>query len=339
MAKKQSAGGGDQANRPNAGSLGVRMRDSKQKRISARKKRDRLLVGGAALVLLAALVVISLIFFYKVRNVAISDEKHLRYTDAEILGASGIRTGDSLLWLKTEEVARGIEERLPYLENVRVRRVFPFDVEISVSYARPAMAYQGKDGAVLLSASGKVLQTGVREVSDYVARLAGVEITSAVPGRPAVFAGDDTFRCVTETATAFADAGYLNVTVYDFSDTENVTVEVDYRVDVLLGRIDSVKEKLAFGKKVIDDSLEKTKDSDEKLVVDMKAVDKKAFVRTQSEIDGAREAASARAQMFSDAETTVEGTTEAPIRYGAETAADDGGAGETAKTEEGAEED
>ena len=314
MAKHERIVGG---NEKNSGSQGERMDDSKTQRQHDAKKREALMRCGVGLILLAAIVVICVIFFYKVQNVIVIDDSRQRYTEYEIRNAAGIAGEMSMLALKPDEIAARIEEALPYLENVKVRKTFPLNVEIRVQYARPAVAYAAEDGYVLMSASGKVLETGVGETSDYVARLLGVEMTSATPGQKAGFVGADTFDVVVGVVGAFNDAGYLNVTSYDLTDRTDVTVEIDYKVDVLLGGVDRIAEKLVFGKEVLDRTLADASDTEGKYVVDMKSVDKKAFVRTHAEIDAAKEAASIRAESQTlPSETTTEAPTEGALRYG-----------------------
>ncbi len=284
-----------------AGTKNDRLKQSKNGRIKKTRRKESFFMG-IAVILLLALAVMCLLLFFKVQDISVVDSAQQRYTDEELIAASGIEIGNSMLWLKEEAAAERMVTVLPYLAQAQVKKKYPTKVEITVTYARPAMAVKADAGYILLSADGKVLQTGVTVLSDYVAELQGAEVADATPGKDVVFKDAGKFMQVTTLARAFADAGYLNVTVYDVSDLQNITVEVEYKVDVKLGNIGKVEGKLAFGKEVIARSLADAKHSSSKIVVDL-TTENAAYVRSQADIDAAEEARQSIAA--SEEETTA----------------------------------
>ena len=274
---------------PAQGSRNDRLRRSRNGRKRRARRREALLIGSAVTLLLAVAVV-CFIFLFRVQNIAVVDASQQRYSNEQIATASDIRIGESLVFLKTSAAEDRIERALPYIETAVVRRSFPTTARITVTYARPAMAIRADAGYIVLSAKGKVLQTGAPAVSDYVAELRGVTAVEAVPGENVVFTDENAFDNVTSLAGAFAAAGYLNVTAYDVGDMQNITVEIDYKIDVKLGNANRVDKKLAFGKEVLTRTLEDAKHSSSKLVVDLTS-ENTAFVRSQRDIDEAAEAA------------------------------------------------
>ena len=295
--KEEPAAGG--------GSHNDRLKQSKSGRIKKTRRKELALMGSAAILLLA-LFIICLLLFFKVQEVRVVDSAQQRYTEAEVIEASGVRAGDSMLWLKEESAAQKILEALPFLAQAEVRKKFPSAVEITVTYARPAMAIAQDGGYILLSAEGKVLQAGVTALADDGAELRGAAVKEAVPGRDVVFTEEGLFEQVTALTKAFADAGYLNVTVYDVSDLQNITVEVEYKVDVKLGSISRVEGKLAFGKEVIERSLADAKYSASKVVVDL-TNENRAYVRSQADIDAAA-SRQAEENAAREAQTNADGT-------------------------------
>lgn len=261
------------------------LRHSKSGRKRRAKRRETLLVGSAVTLLLA-MAILCFLFLFRVQDIVVTDTSQQRYTNAQIAEASEIRIGESLFFLKTDAAAERIERALPYIETASVKRGFPTSAQITVSYARPAMAIYSDGGYIILSAKGKVLQTGAPAVSDYVAELLGVTVVGAVPGEYVAFAEEGAFENVTSLAGAFAKAGYLNVTAYDVRDPQNIVVEVDYKIDVKLGNVNRVEEKLAFGKEVLLRTLEDARRSPSKIVVDL-TTENTAFVRSQRDIDEA----------------------------------------------------
>ena len=271
----------------NAVSQNDRLRHSRHGRRKRARRKETLAAVGAV-TLLFAVALLCFLFFFKVQHIEVSDPAQQRYTNEQIAEASGIRIGENLFLLKTGAAEERLKQALPFLENVTVKRKFPSSVTVSVTYARPAMAVPDAGGYILLNAEGKVLQTGVRALSDFVAELRGVTVSAATPGEPVQFGEEGMFETVTGLARAFAQAGFLDVTVYDVSDLQNVTVEVNYKIDVKLGSAARAAEKLALAKAVIEKSLAEAARSASKLVVDL-TVEGRAFVRTQSNIDKANE--------------------------------------------------
>ena len=121
-----------------------------------------------------------------------------------------------------------------------------------------------------------------------MAELVGVSVDEAEVGSRVRFTDADMFTYVTGLVSDFEKAGYNNLTLLDFSDMNNVSAEVDYRIVVKLGSISKVSSRLNFGKKVIDENLINTASG--RLVVDL-TQDGKAYVRSEKNIEAAQQAA------------------------------------------------
>lgn len=131
-----------------------------------------------------------------------SDENapHAYYTREEIIAASGIEAGDNLLTLNKAAVASRIKARLPYIDEVQIKRSFPNGVTILVTEFEQSYAICDEAGGWwLISRDGTVLeQTQEREAKTHIC-VSGTQITVPSPGetiRPAGAEGAD----VTELA-------------------------------------------------------------------------------------------------------------------------------------------
>lgn len=286
---------------------------SKSERIQAsaesrkkRKRRAEIRIGALILLFILVVAAVFSVFFFKVQEITVINEA-IRYSDAQILAVAGIETEESLLTLNSGAISSRIEKRLPYIGSAKITRRIPDKVEIAVVYTKASIAVEWEDGYVLLDNSGKVLQTGVQMLSDYTAVLYGGTLKEAVPGEKAVFEESDLLTYITGLSKSFEKYGFHNVTAYDLTDISDVVVEVNYNTDLKLGSISKAESKLKFGKEVIDRTIAQTRGSASKLVVDLTA-DNTAYVRTQDDIDAAKEAAR-RAQynhsLKNEGETTL----------------------------------
>lgn len=127
-----------------------------------RRGRFQALTRLLCLALMLGAVAAALTIFFKAETVTV--EGNLRYTQDEILAASGIETGDNLFLLNKVAAAQRIYRALPYVESVSIRRGLPSSLFITVTECRAAAAVgDGAGGYWFISTKGKLLeQSGVR---------------------------------------------------------------------------------------------------------------------------------------------------------------------------------
>ena len=106
--------------------------------------------------LVAAAVVLACVVFFRVNDLEVSG--NVRYTAEEIVGASGIETGDNLIVLSRSRVSASICTKLPYVENVSIKKVLPDKVVLRVSERVAAASVESPEGRWLISAQGKLLE-------------------------------------------------------------------------------------------------------------------------------------------------------------------------------------
>ena len=284
------------------------VRRSSASRKKYKKRRDAILIGGI-LLFVCVVAILCLNVFLKVAEIRVENEA-IRYTDAQIVTASGIRPEDSLLGIKKQSVCAHIEKQLPYIGKAHISIRLPDTVVISVAYTQAKLCIYETDGYVLLDRTGKVLQTGVAVPGDYIAEGTGATLTAAVPGEKAKFEEDSMFSYVTGLAQAFEENGITGVTAYDFTKLSDIVVELNYNTDVKLGSISKAVNNLQFGKEVIDRTLTQSRGSTSKVVIDLTEGDR-AYVRSQEDIDAASEAASIAAN--GETETALSPETEPDV--------------------------
>jgi len=113
----------------------------------------------------ALLVVFLLIFgigaFFRVLYYEV--EGASRYTEQEIIKASGIAIGDSLIFLDTDKAAQFVISELPYILEVRITSNLPDTLRFEVKEVDAFAAVAYGDGYVVLDSIGRELErtTGV----------------------------------------------------------------------------------------------------------------------------------------------------------------------------------
>lgn len=151
------------------------------------KKKFFLTLGIILSIVLALFFVITLFFTVGSTTECVLVEGCDRYTSADVIEASGIHEGDSLIGLNKAKVRARILQKLPYVESVRVGITLPDTVKIEITESSVIYSVESLDGNWwLMSASGKILeQTNWLDAKDYTV-CSGVRIQVPIPGQDAV---------------------------------------------------------------------------------------------------------------------------------------------------------
>ena len=190
-----------------------------------RRRRGRFsgLYKVLSILLAAAAVVVACVVFFRVNGLEVSG--NVRYTAEEIIEASGIGIGDNLIGLSRSRVSASICTKLPYVENVNIKKVLPDRVALRVSERVAAASVGSAEGRWLISAQGKLLEKD----SGSLRVLAINGLTAAGPypgGKIQVAEGEETtLSYVTELLAQLESHGWLDqCTVLDCSAAASMTL-------------------------------------------------------------------------------------------------------------------
>lgn len=182
-----------------------------RQRRHARSRRRRGRFSGLykvlSVMLVAAAVVLACVVFFRINSVEVSGNVH--YTAEEIIEASGIEIGDNLVGLSRSRVSAAICTKLPYVENVNIRKVLPDKVVLRVSERVAAASVETAEGRWLISAQGKLLEKdggAVRSVIIY-----GLTAVGPYPGGMIQVAAEEknTLSYVKELLAQLESHGWL----------------------------------------------------------------------------------------------------------------------------------
>ena len=198
-----------------------------RQRRHTRPKRRRGRFSGVykvlSVLLAAAAVVLACVVFFRVNVLEISG--NVRYTSEEIVEASGVETGDNLIALSRSRVSAAICTKLPYVENVSVKKVLPDRLVLRVSELVAAASVESSEGRWLISAQGKLLEQdngAIRSVA-----ISGLTAVVPYPGGMLQVAGEEeaTLGYVTQLLTQLESHGWLEqCTVLDCTAAASMTL-------------------------------------------------------------------------------------------------------------------
>ena len=191
-----------------------------------RRRRGRFsgLYKVLSVMLAAAAVVLACVVFFRVNSVEVSG--NVRYTEEEIIEASGIETGDNLVALSRSRVSATICTKLPYVENVSIKKVLPDRVVLRVSERVAAASVESAEGRWLISAQGKLLEQDNGAVR--IMTVSGLTAVGPYPGGMIQVAEEEetTLSYVTQLLTELESHGWLGqCTSLDCSAVTSMTLD------------------------------------------------------------------------------------------------------------------
>ena len=213
--------------------------------------------------LMFVVVIVSIIFvmsvFFRVADIQVVGNTH--YTDEEIIRAIDIEEGDNLFFFDRFAAISRVFAKLPYIEEVSVERHLPDSVTIEVMESK-ALAYLVLgDEFWTLDHNCKVLGKAVEEELGALIPVEGIKPGTLLIGEPMQTEDGDTelVEYLREILFQVQERGiYMNISMIDFSEPENVFFYYGDRFTVRLGKNSNTEYKFGMFVSV----LEKLTDGD-----------------------------------------------------------------------------
>lgn len=136
-----------------------------------KKKRRRMIsrIGIAVLVLLA--IVFAPTIFFQVSKINVTGDT--RYTSEQLIKSTGVKQGDNMFFLDTEQIAADLKDEYPYLDTVKLSRKLPSTLQIEVNDRTAALSIEQNGKYLILDVSGKVLEK-TKSAAKGTAKVTGV---------------------------------------------------------------------------------------------------------------------------------------------------------------------
>ena len=131
----------------------ARRRHSKRKR---RRGSFGFLYKVLSMLVICGCLVAALTLFFRVNTIVVTGQE--RYTQDQIVEASGVGVGDNLFLLNKYAVAGNIRTALPYVDEIRINRKLPDTLLIEIKECGTPMAVVQDGFAWLVSPSGRIVE-------------------------------------------------------------------------------------------------------------------------------------------------------------------------------------
>ena len=221
-------------------------------RVRRHRRKKRIFYIVSFLIVVVAAITLSLTVLFRVDQIAIEGET--RYSSDQIIESSGLYYGENLFRANGNLAEETIENKLPYIGQVKISKSLPGKLLISVQEDDVAGAAEYNGQYVILSCKGKVLQLS-DAVPEGVATIKGLNLTKAVPGGTASYETEDEGSLFGQLGEAVEQSGLSNVSAIDLSDQYQLTVTIENKFLLKLGTPTYLQRKLTFAQEILTNHL------------------------------------------------------------------------------------
>lgn len=215
---------------------------------SAPKKSHKLRATLILTLIAIIALVVCEIAFCRVKVIKVNGVT--QYDTNEVIASTGVTEGQNLLLVNVKSIEENLYSLYPYVEKIKLRRIFPTTAEISITEAtvRYSIAYNG--GYVYISQYGKLLDNRTEQEANSIL-LVGGEITD----NDGYLKFNDEYQqqAYEEINTCLNERGdeISKITRIDISDVYNIKLLYDGRVLMNIGGISDLRYKLNFGLQIV----------------------------------------------------------------------------------------
>jgi cell division protein FtsQ len=186
--------------------------------------------------------------FFKVKNIDVYGSTI--YSTEEIIKVSGIKVDNNLVALGSSEIEETIEKKLPYIQNVTIKKSLPSTVEIICEPAKVIGTIEADNGNYLISLEGKILEK-VKELPKNSAKVKGIKPKNVQIAQS--LEEDSSMKLVNEIYKMLDADIAQKLNVIDVSDEINITLMYRNRITIKLGSRADLEKKLKFVATIIED--------------------------------------------------------------------------------------
>lgn len=239
--------------------------------------RNKFILQLAIVLAVVLALVVTVAIFFKVGKRVNEDQQEVvavlvagneRYTAAQVVEASGIKEGDSLMGMNRSKIRARILQELPYVSSVRVGIKLPDTVNIEITESSVLYTIEALDGNWwIMSAEGKILeQTNWLDAKDHTV-CDGVRIQVPEVGQqavalepepqtdeegntiPAVMTGAQTLEMLLQILDLLERYGILgDAASVSLADLNNVQIWYGEQFRIDMGGPEQLEKKISYAK-------------------------------------------------------------------------------------------
>jgi Cell division septal protein len=153
---------------------------AKQKNRNGGHRRGAAIYTPVAALLVLFIIIFGVSVFFRVTKIEVTGSA--RYTDDEIIAASGVELGDNLFLLNSDAAARRITDAMPYISAVRIGLGIPDTAVLEVTESVAFAAVQTGNDYWKVDSSGRILERTDYSGASGLIRVTGLTLVAPKEG-------------------------------------------------------------------------------------------------------------------------------------------------------------
>lgn len=220
----------------------------------ARRRRVRrtIMASVFAIILLIAGVFVSATVLFKIKTITVeSTGEALMYENNQIKAVFGHPAGENLFGFRIKETQQAIEQALPYLQKVKIKRRLPDEIVITAEPAVETYTVENAQGGwAVLSGEGKVLRV-TQEIPEGLMRIAGAQADAPLAGNPVKFTEEDKLQALEVILKTAAKQELGPINEINLSDMMEISLLYQDRIRIVLGTVNDMEYKIEWAWKLV----------------------------------------------------------------------------------------
>lgn len=213
-----------------------------RKQNQRRRRKKRAAVFAVCFLIIAVLVFIVLCqtVLFPIKTITVTG--NTTYSAEQIVDESGIAIGDKLFAVSQNKVNNSLTTFLPYVKNVKIKRVLFDAVELQITETSPTFCYSSGGKFFTADADNKILESFVIQPSDTTL----ITFSNSADFKVGYIAelSDNQFELVTEIHSKLLENG-ISAESINVSNKNAITAKINGRFTVDFGSSDELQGKTA----------------------------------------------------------------------------------------------
>lgn len=248
------------------------------------KKRQKSHGGGGfifstlSFIVICAALVFGMSVFFRVSNIEVIGAD--RYTNNEIISASGVKNRDNLMFVNRNAVEEKIYMKLIYIGEVEVSRKLPNTIVIKVDESSTFAVVETESGLWMIDKNCRLLETCSPQDAESYIKVSGIAGVKPKKGNILSVSEEDKPKAefLKDILTSMSQRNIVaDVSTIDVSNAVNAEFEYLDRFKVKMGKDENIDYKLEMLLGVIEKL-----DSDDKGIIDLSQSKKAQFNPNQT---------------------------------------------------------
>ena len=219
------------------------------------KKAKRKKVGIIFIIFILFLSIFLMITFktnfFHIKSIDINGNKNL--SDLQIINASGIVLKENIMKVNLSYTKKNLLS-MPYIKEVKIKRKLPNRIIIDVAEREEKFLIPYMGSYIYLDEDGYILRISPKEGEDKLPLLKGISVEEPQIGEKYKIKDG---RNSAEINSFIHDCIKINiiesVTDFDFTDENNVLINLKKGIVVAFGPLDNIKYKLSYLLEILND--------------------------------------------------------------------------------------